>query len=530
MLIIACVGISAGIAPAQDVEVANRGGTLRGKIVDTSPAQNPIEGVQVKIVAPFSQKQKNKKQDAIENMPQDSHGHWYSLSLMDTRIGYMHTSAEETEYEGEPVTRNKTDIVMNFKALGTDVTIEITRVEYTGSDLIPRYFLSTSNESGLKQVEGRIADGIAYMKTTLNGETSESEIPVPPDTISEYTGVEALFALKGLKIGDKQNLHIFSFELLKPIKIELEVIGEEVLTYASEEKQVSILRQTIDMMGGITAKQWVDSSGTTYRTEVPLMGFSMVTMKTDKETALGEVEAVDVVLKTRILPSGKRPTPKAERLEAEVKLLTGDIAETVMPNARQKLEVQTVQSGRLSIQVPIVVAEDCPDLPIENIEGEFLGASAYIQADHPDIQAKAKEILGGETNSWRAAEKLCQWVYKSIAEKKMSGGFGSSLTALDSLSGDCTEHTVLFIALARAAGIPARICSGIVFAKDAFYYHFWPEVYVGNWIQMDPTLGQTIADANHIQFGGSTMESDNLMEFAAGVFRTINQLEIVITE
>ena len=112
----------------------------------------------------------------------------------------------------------------------------------------------------------------------------------------------------------------------------------------------------------------------------------------------------------------------------------------------------------------------------------------------------------------------------------MSYGFGSSLTALESLSGDCTEHTVLFIALARAAGIPARICSGVTFAKDAFYYHFWPEVYVGTWVQMDPTLGQNIADATHIQLGGSTVESDNLMEYAEGVFRTLNQLEIAIVE
>ena len=261
-----------------------------------------------------------------------------------------------------------------------------------------------------------------------------------------------------------------------------------------------------------------------------MMGLSMVTTKTDKEIALGGVEEVDVVLKTRILPSGNLPTPKAKNFAAEVRLPTGNIADAIMSNAHQKLEVKSENAGELSIQVPIVVAEDCPNLPIQDAEGEFLGASAYIQTDAPEIRAKAEEILDGEVNSWRAAEKLCEWVYTAITEKKMSGGFGSSLTALESRAGDCTEHTVLFIALARAAGIPARICSGITYAKDAFYYHFWPEVYVGSWVQMDPTLGQTIADANHIQLGGGTLESDNLIEFAEGVFRTLNQLEIVVVE
>lgn len=514
------MGAIAGIVLAQDNSTNSR--TVWDKIVDTTTiAENPIQSVE---------KEKNKKQITLENMPQNLREQWYSLTLMNTKIGYMHASLEETEYQGDPVIRNKFNMVMNFKALGTDVTLETTRVEYTGFDLMPRYFLSTSNESGLKQVEGRISDELAYIKITLNGETTESKVPVPPDTISEIPGLQSVLSQKELKIGDKYNLHIFSFDLLKPVKTALEVTGQEILTDQSEEKEVFVFRQTMDITGGITAKSWIDTDGVTYRTEVPLMGLSLVTTKTDRETALSGMEEVDVVLKTRILPAGKRPTPKAEHLEVEVKLLTGNISEVIMSNARQKLEVETGRSGRLSIQVPTVVAEDCPDLPIRDAEAEFLRTSVYIQTAHSDIQAKAKEILNGEPNSWRAAEKLCQWVYESITDKRATGGFGSSLTVLESLSGDCTEHTILFIALARAAGIPSRICSGIVFSTDAFYYHFWPEVYVGRWVQMDPTFGQMVADANHIQLGGSRLESDNLMEFAEGVFQTINRLEIAITE
>ena len=470
------------------------------------------------------------REDVPESMPQNPQEGWYNLTLMNTKIGYTYVSSEKTEYEGEEVDRNKINMVMNLKGLGSDVTIEITRVEYIGSDLMPRYFLSTSNQSGLKQVEGRIVDGVAHIKTTLNGETTESEVPVPPDTISEYTGVESLFR-EGLKIGDKRNFHIFSLDLLKPVKTELEVEGEDTLTYQSEEKQVYVLRQTLDMMGGITQKIWLDTDGVSYRSETPMMGLSMVTTKTDKEAAFGDTEEVEIVLKTRIIPSGKHPTRNARNFEADVKLTSGSIADAIMSNSRQKLEVNSEQVGRLSIQVPTVVAEDCPDLPIQDVEGKFLGASVYIQTDAPAIRAKTEEILDGEVNSWRAAEKLCQWVHTTITKKKVSGGFGSSLTALESLSGDCTEHTVLFVALARAAGIPARICSGIALAQqDAFYYHFWAEVYVGRWVQMDPTWGQTIADANHIQLEGSTLESDSLVEFAEGIFRTLNQLEIAIVE
>ncbi len=589
LALIACVGMSVGIVFAQADGV--NGGTVRGRIVDTTDKQNPIEGVDVRIVGtdgteykattdangdyvragipagrylisifkegygdrvgkpvtvvnggdhymPLKMTQKSgianflqrfQKQPEPKDMIENPNEHWYNLTLMNNKIGYMHTASDKTEYEGEEVDRTKIDIVMNLKALGTNLTIEITRVEYTGADLMPRYFLSTSNASGLKQVEGRIVDGTAYIKTTLNGETTESEVAVPPDTLSEHTGVESLFQ-KGLKTGEKRNFHIFSFDLLKPVKTEIEVEGQDTLTYQSEEKQVHVLRQTMDMMNGITAKVWLSADGVNYRTEVPMMGFTMITSKTDKRTALGDTDEIDLILKTRILPSGGHPTRNAKNFEAAVKLTSGSLTDAILSNSRQKLEVNGENVGRLSIQVSRVAAEACPDLPLQGIEDEFLGASAYIQTDAPAIRAKAQEILDGEVNSWRAAEKLCQWVHTAITDKKISGGFGSSLTALETLSGDCTEHTVLFIALARAAGIPARICSGVAYAKDAFYYHFWPEVYVGSWVQMDPTLGQTIADATHIQLSGSTVESDNLMEFGEDVFRTLNQLEIAIVE
>ena len=236
---------------------------IRLIVVNGGDHSVPLKMTQKKSIFPLHEKQKDSTQRTSENMSQDSHGHWYILSLMNTKIGYMHTSAEKTEYQGEPVTRNKIDIVMNFKALGTDITLEITRVEYTGTDLVPRYFLSTSNESGLKQVEGRIVDGIAHIKTSLNGETTESEVPVPSDTISEYTGVESLITQKELKIGDKHDFHIFSFDLLKPVKVALEVTGQETLTYKSEEKQVVVVSQTMDMMGGIIAKSWIDSNSVT---------------------------------------------------------------------------------------------------------------------------------------------------------------------------------------------------------------------------------------------------------------------------
>ena len=66
--------------------------------------------------------------------------------------------------------------------------------------------------------------------------------------------------------------------------------------------------------------------------------------------------------------------------------------------------------------------------------------------------------------------------------------------------GDCNEHTALYVAMARASGLPARVAVGLVYVHGAFYYHAWPEVFVDDrWLPVDPTLNQFPADATHLR-------------------------------
>jgi transglutaminase-like putative cysteine protease len=59
---------------------------------------------------------------------------------------------------------------------------------------------------------------------------------------------------------------------------------------------------------------------------------------------------------------------------------------------------------------------------------------------------------------------------------------------------------VLFVALARALGLPTRTAVGLVHIDGSFYYHAWPEVWLNEWVAVDPTLGQYPADASHLRF------------------------------
>jgi hypothetical protein len=154
---------------------------------------------------------------------------------------------------------------------------------------------------------------------------------------------------------------------------------------------------------------------------------------------------------------------------------------------------------------------------------EALSPGPLLQADDPEIVALAKRIAAGETDPAVVAERLNRWVHDSL-RKRITIGVPNAAQVLRTRSGDCNEHTQLYVALARATGLPARTAAGLALVRGKFYYHAWPEVYLGTWVAVDPTFGQFPADAAHLRFiiGGLTRQADLL--------RLIGRLEIEVID
>lgn len=111
----------------------------------------------------------------------------------------------------------------------------------------------------------------------------------------------------------------------------------------------------------------------------------------------------------------------------------------------------------------------------------------------------------------------------------------------------CQEFTDLFIALARAAGIPAREINGFGYTTNSHLrplslatdtLHAWPEYYDSSqetWIQVDPTWGNTTGgqnyfdklDTDHIAF--VIHGKDSNYPYPAGSYKTSPQQENDIT-
>ena len=96
----------------------------------------------------------------------------------------------------------------------------------------------------------------------------------------------------------------------------------------------------------------------------------------------------------------------------------------------------------------------------EELLAEFTKTDAFLMSDHAEIQAKSREVLGEATTRTEAAARLSSWVYGAL-DKVPTLGIPNALEVLRVGQGDCNEHTALYVSLARAAGMPARIAAAI---------------------------------------------------------------------
>ena len=160
---------------------------------------------------------------------------------------------------------------------------------------------------------------------------------------------------------------------------------------------------------------------------------------------------------------------------------------------------------------------------LQNRFARELAREPLLQVGDPKLLSLVERLGRGAANKREIADRLVRWVHDSL-KKEVTVSVPDALRILDQRKGDCNEHTQLLVALARTAGIPARMASGLAYVRGRFYFHAWPELYLGAWVAVDPTFGQFPADAAHLRFvtGG--------LQRQAALLRLLGTLQIDVLE
>jgi transglutaminase-like putative cysteine protease len=163
----------------------------------------------------------------------------------------------------------------------------------------------------------------------------------------------------------------------------------------------------------------------------------------------------------------------------------------------------------------------------------YLQPEPFVESDAPEIRAAAEMMVQGISGTRARAERLTREI-NSYVEKRPTVSLPSALEVLRTRVGDCNEHTVLFVAMARSLGIPARINVGVAFVRGAFYYHAWPEVWIdhgkgrGLWLPVDPTFNQFPADATHLRLARGGLDKQTaIMPLIGRAGISVTDVEVV---
>ncbi|HUT02267.1 MAG TPA: transglutaminase-like domain-containing protein [bacterium] len=445
---------------------------------------------------------------ASENVVHDS---WDVIFLAGAKIGFAHTEILLREEDGQDryVTRMETEMKMlrGSSTARMELSNEVVENEQ-GQILSFRMRMAVSDQP--VKMTGHFTDGKLLVKQTILGKSKEYEIKVPSGTVGPY-GALRLTREKGFKSGTKYTIETFEAQSAKPLSMDIEVLGDEVVDVLGKKMSLHKLLVKQSILPAITIHEWCDDDGDVFKTQIKQL--AMITLRATEEDALRAASGAKVDLLKALSAHCNMLIPHPYITEAATfRIIYSGASSSVIKIPSD--EIQSVEPCERGLQVKSIPqssnSDEAPSLPISAPGmAEYLTPSAYIQSDDAQIVKMAKDAVGDQKNAYEAAKALCSWVSKNISLKNYSVGFATAGEVAERLEGDCTEHAVLLAALLRAVGIPGRCAVGLIYADGSFYYHIWNEAFVSGWVPLDATLnrGGNDWDAVHIKVLDSALNS-----------------------
>jgi len=408
------------------------------------------------------------------------HDEWFRVERDGRRVGRSHRVTTGTG-SGQRVTE---DLLVSLTMLGVPQMVRTSLEAETDERFALRRFRFTLVSPATSFSAAGTADGrrlaIAYGP---EGHRQEATLPLGEPIYLPVTLRSRVLA------GDLAPGTTYGVPVFNPLTLRNEPL---TVTVNARETVAGIDAIVLsEEQHGMRARVWVEPDGTVLREEGSL-GLTLVRESRDQALAGDAALApLDLVGSSRIPVDGPIDDP---RHVARVMLRMRGAAASSVPTDPPR---QRVTGDRLRIEREAVPASASLH-PADGALAPYLTPAPFIESDDPAIREIARAIVGSETDATAVARALVAWVNEHL-EQAPTISVPSARDVLAARRGDCNEHAVLLAALARAAGIPARVVAGAMYLDGAFYYHAWTELWLGSWVTADAVFRQLPADATHVK-------------------------------
>ncbi|MEZ5287612.1 MAG: transglutaminase-like domain-containing protein [Vicinamibacterales bacterium] len=324
-------------------------------------------------------------------------------------------------------------------------------------------------------------DGLTLTLAITSSGHTRTETRTLDEPPSLMLSLARRLASEGLAEGARHQWTMFDPATMRNEPVQVAVGRRELVT--ANGRPLPAFRVEL-AFGGVQTTSWVTDTGEIVREESPL-GLLSVRETPERAVALAVPHDVQVDLldAAAVVPESRfRIDEPRDVRRLRVRLRNADLSSPALEGAGQHVDGDVVEI----VDARGLAAEPAP----ADLE-RYLAPEPLIESDAPEIAAETARALEGARTTRERAERLTRYV-NALIEKRPTVSIPSAVEVLRTRVGDCNEHTALYVAMARAAGIPARIAVGMVSVRNAFYYHAWPEVFLedpggrGVWWPVDP--------------------------------------------
>jgi hypothetical protein len=396
---------------------------------------------------------------------------WMAIYHDDNKIGFTRSRIIRKS-DGYVVLESA---VMNLRAIGDVHRIYTEITGHLNRDASLRSFVFRLG-SGMVRFEarGRVEGQYLVVNTGFGGETRESKIVLQEKPFLSI-GLWPHLSKKGLNVGGRYRFSLFDPSIMAQRPVAVSVVGRETVVLDGRRWEAFKVKTKL---AGLEVLTWIGPNGERLKEE-GLMGLRLVKTTEDKARLGIRSEPETDIVEAASIASNKVLAEPSNLVYLKIRLDGIDPGGLDLNSGRQRL-VDSVLEIALESNEPKHVHKK---VQLES----YLKAGFLIQSDHPTIKTLARKIVDGVKEDEPKARRILNWVYESL-EKRATISVPNALDTLKAKAGDCNEHAVLFAALVRAAGIPAKVCIGLVYTRGRFYYHAWNEVFrVDNGGRLDET-------------------------------------------
>ncbi|MBX3179478.1 MAG: transglutaminase domain-containing protein [Candidatus Hydrogenedentes bacterium] len=448
---------------------------------------------------------------------------WYGVYMNDQKAGYAVNKVEQNDDGSVSVIENMR-FQINMAGVKQDMRIEATRT-YAADGALLSIVSEVVDPAGSNRFNGVVRGDELHLKTVIGGAESEGVHPKPRESLQDAMKLAQLVS------GDAKVGAAIEFTTFEPM-YRKEITGISTIVAVEEREMQGVHTKVFKISTelremGVNSVSYVTEDGVTLEDEVA----GLIKLRLEDEQLARDVSySNDVIAGNAALV--ETPIQDARKRNSLALEMRGPLSDAHVFNDERQTVTPADGYYRFEGRRYDMKGFKPAPLPItDEALAPWIEATQFVQSDHPKLIEKAKSIIDEATasgalkdasDSLAVSKLLCEWVYKNM-NSTFSARLTNAIEVLEHLEGDCTEHSILFIGLARAAGLPAREVAGLVYVEGVqpgFYFHQWAKVWVGKWIDVDPTFNQPLVDATHIKLA----EGDLFQQ--ARIIPIIGQLQI----